>query len=230
MAGGNVINDYFDVDIDRVNKRSRPLPQGRIGLRDALVFSIILFALGVFLSIFISYVSFVLALVISIALFFYGAKLKKTLFIGNISVSLFSALAFVYGGVAVSRWESTIIPGLLAFMFHLGREVIKDIEDQDADASAAANTLPLRMGTKAGLIVVTAVFTALILFTFIPYLFDFYSEAYLWLVLFGVDAVLLALLAIMWRYPNPATLRRISAVLKADMLVGLLAIYVGLPK
>jgi geranylgeranylglycerol-phosphate geranylgeranyltransferase len=53
MAGGNAVNDYFDVEIDRVNKPFRPLPAGRLTLNFVRNFFIISFVLGIFLSIFI---------------------------------------------------------------------------------------------------------------------------------------------------------------------------------
>jgi len=111
----------------------------------------------------------------------------------------------------------------------LGREIIKDIEDQSADKTVSAQTLPLRFGTKTALKVATVVFFILILFTFFPYVFGIYNEIYFWVVLIGVDLVIVAALGIMWKHPSPESLRRISATLKADMPIGLLAIYLGLP-
>ncbi len=229
MAGGNVINDYFDVEIDRVNKPFRPLPSNTVRVSSALGFAIILFALGVFLSIFICVSAIFVAAITSIGLFFYSAKLKQTVFWGNITVSLFSALAFIYGGIAVGRWAGVLIPAGFAFLFHLGREIIKDIEDQSADKTVSAQTLPLKFGTRAALKVTTVIFSTLIIFTFFPYLFGVYSKAYFWIVFIGVDLVILVALGIMWKHPSPESLRRISATLKADMPVGLLAIYLGLP-
>ncbi len=229
MAGGNVINDYFDLEIDRVNKPFRPLPSNIVTAKGVLSFAIILFALGVFLSIFIFPVAVFVAVITSIGLFFYSAKLKQTVFFGNIAVSLFSALAFIYGGIAVGRWQEALVPAGFAFLFHLGREIIKDIEDQSADKTVSAETLPLRFGTKTALKVTTVVFSSLILFTFIPYIFGIYGELYFWVVLVGVDLVIVSSLGFMWKHPSTQNLRRISAVLKADMPVGLLAIYLGLP-
>lgn len=229
MAGGNVINDYFDVEIDRVNKPFRPLPSKVVAAKGALSFAIILFALGVFLSIFIFPSAVFVAVITSIGLFFYSAKLKQTVFLGNIAVSLFSASAFVYGGIAVGRWHGALVPAGFAFLFHLGREIIKDIEDQSADKTVSAQTLPLKFGTKTALKVTTVVFLSLILFTFFPYIFGIYEEIYFWVVLIGVDLVIVAALGFMWKHPSPESLRRISATLKADMPIGLLAIYLGLP-
>ncbi len=229
MAGGNAINDYFDRDIDAVNKVGRPIPSGRIPAEAARRFSIILFVLGTILSIFISKYAAAVALCVSVGLFLYSARLKRMLLLGNIAVSLFSAAAFAYGGLAVGRVAPALIPAVFAFLFHLGREVVKDIEDRQADASYAAQTLPIRFGDRVALTFATVVFAALISFTFVPYLLKIYGEAYLWLVLFGVDAVILIAVVLMWLRPTPLWLNRVSLLLKADMLVGLVAIYVGLP-
>lgn len=230
MAGGNVVNDYHDANIDRINKPHRPIPSQKVSKNSALAFEIILFALGIFLSIFISFGSFFLAISVSLGLFFYSLKLKRTVLFGNVAVSLFSALAFVYGGLAVGRWREALIPAGFAFLFHLGREIIKDIEDQEADATGGLETLPVRFGQKAALTVATLVFSILILLTFVPYFLNIYGVAYFWIVLLGVDLVLVCTLILLWRNPTPDFCGKVSKLLKADMFAGLLAIYLGLPR
>ncbi|NIR49677.1 hypothetical protein GWO43_14395 [candidate division KSB1 bacterium] len=227
MAGGNVINDYFDIEIDRINRPLRPIPSNQVDLEDALRFSIILFALGVFLSILINVLTLAIAVFASLGLVYYSSKLKRTILLGNIAVSFFAALAFVYGGVAVGHWKAALIPAALAFLFHLGREIVKDVEDQAGDKSQLAQTLSVRFGQKTSFITATIVFTFLLIFTFIPYSLDIYGVAYLWTVLIGVDLVVLGSLIYMWTSPFPRSLRRISTILKADMLVGLMAILIG---
>lgn len=227
MAGGNVINDYFDYEIDQVNKSSRPLPAKKMGRREALLFSIILFAFGIFLSIFIKFSAFAVALFTSIGLLIYSAILKRGIILGNVAVSLFAGLAFIYGGMALDRWQEALIPAGFAFLFHLGREILKDVEDKKADAVFSAKTLPIRFGDKTAFLAVTIVFTILILLTFVPFMLNIYGKGYFWIVSLGVDLVLIFALTLMWLRPVPENLKRISTILKADMLVGLLAIYVG---
>lgn len=229
MAGGNVINDYFDVDIDRLNKPWRPLSSNTVKVQDAVIFSIILFVLGIFLSIFIHSAAFVVVVLTSLGLILYSAKLKRTVLLGNLAVSLFSAMAFVYGALSVGRWRESLIPASFAFLFHLGREIIKDVEDRKADEACAAHTLPVRFGQKPAFVAATCVFVILIIFTFIPYLFGIYGKGYFWIVLIGVDLVLILALFYMWFRPFSDNLARISMVLKADMFIGLMAIYVGNP-
>lgn len=230
MAGGNVINDYFDVDIDRMNKPFRPIPSNIVNREDAYKFAIILFVLGNFLSIFIIWTSFSLAVFASAGLFLYSWSLKRTILWGNIAVSLFSALAFVYGGLSVGRWQNALIPAGFAFLFHLGREIIKDVEDQAADEANSLKTLPIRFGSKVALLVASGVLGFLIVLTIVPYVLNIYGRTYFTVVLLGVDLVIIVILYLMWVYPYPQYLRRISLVLKADMFVGLLAIYLGTSK
>jgi geranylgeranylglycerol-phosphate geranylgeranyltransferase len=227
MAAGNAVNDYCDVEIDRINKPFRPLPANRISRHTALNFSIILFVLAIFLSILISKYSFLLALSACTGLLLYSGKFKKTVLLGNITVSFLAALAFVYGGAAVARLENTMIPAGFAFLFHLGREIIKDVEDRQADAVRGARTLPVIAGDRVALLLASLVYVALIVLTFVPYRAGVYGSAYFWIVLLGVDFVLLGIIIFIWIYPVPKTWRTASALLKADMFVGLFAIYMG---
>lgn len=228
MAGGNVVNDYFDVEIDRMNKSHRPIPAERMTRESAGAWAITLFTSGLFLSIFINYIGFFLAILVTTGLYIYSARLKRTVLAGNLVVSMFSASAFVYGGVAVGRIEQTYIPAGFAFLFHFGREIIKDIEDRTADKAGLARTLPIAFGLRPALAIATIVFIALILFTFFPYFTGVYSRAYLWTVIVGVDLVILLALSFLWLRPVPAHFSRVAKILKADMVVGLLALYLGI--
>lgn len=229
MAAGNVINDYYDADIDRINKQFRPIPAGEIKSASAFKFAIILFAFGIFLSIFITVSLIIFAILISIGLFFYSTRLKQTVLLGNLAVSLFSGSAFIYGGIAAENFQVALIPALFAFLFHLGREIIKDLEDMEADGSRGLKTLPIRYGKQTALRVSTVVFFVLGVVTLLPFFFDphYQNETYLLMVLFGVDIVVLLLVLFMWRNPVPLVFNRISFYLKLDMFAGLLAIAVG---
>ncbi len=227
MAGGNCINDYFDAEIDAVNKPFRPIPAGRVSAGYAVSWASILLVLGVFLSIFLNWTAFVLALSVALGLVLYGWRLKRSFLLGNLAVSLFSAIAFVYGGVAVGRWQLTFFPACFAFLFHLGREIIKDVADRDADRVAAARTLPILHGPEKALVLASTVFAALICLTFVPYALDVYGRSYLVVVVTGVDLVLVGIIYFLLNDPPVATLNRVSTILKIDMLVGLFAIYLG---
>lgn len=256
-AGANVINDLCDIDIDRINRPQRVLPSGRLTPTAARTFTIFLLACGNFFSIFINTTALTIAVGSSTLLIVYSLWLKRQPLTGNLAVSAATALAFIYGAVAaqagLSRadasdgilgmssmhdvvthaspwhgdWRAGIFPAAFSFLFHFGREVIKDIEDRAGDQAMRARTLPLVYGLGAAQATATAAFVMLILATLLPFYLGIYNTTYLWIVIGGVDLVLVATIYFLWKNPAPPRLRQISAVLKADMLVGLAAIYFG---
>ncbi|MCI0514179.1 geranylgeranylglycerol-phosphate geranylgeranyltransferase [candidate division KSB1 bacterium] len=226
-AGSNAINDYFDLEIDRINKPKRPLPAGKLTRRTVYWFALTLFFMGsvsgfgintwavgiILLSVFLGY--------------FYSARLKRTVLWGNLTVSLMTALAFIFGGVAVNRLHAALIPAGFSFLFHLGREIIKDAQDIEGDAANHIITLPIRVGKKPALAIANWIYGGLILATFFPYFFKIYGLYYLVVVLLGVDLVVSLALISAWRNPSFRNLGLMSDLLKADMLLGLAAIYLG---
>jgi geranylgeranylglycerol-phosphate geranylgeranyltransferase len=228
VAGaGNALNDYYDLEIDRINKPSRPLPSGRAKPMEAVVLAIILFAIALGLSFWLGIPEFIIVSSAIVLLWAYAAVLKQEVLIGNIIVSFLSGLAFVFGGLVVHARATCLVPALFAFLFHLGREIIKDAEDMKADAALGARTLPIRIGLRPALICAAVPFGVLAALSPFPFTFGLYRWPYFLVVFFGVDLVLLALMIWILIAPSPRNLRTASAVLKADMLIGLLSIFLG---
>lgn len=243
-AGANVINDFFDLDIDRINRPQRILPAGRLAPKTALTFTIFLLACGNFFSILINKSVALIAIITSLLLVVYSWKLKRQPLSGNVAVSLATALAFIYGALAAqaglvslalpinfdtwkSGWRAGMFPALFSFLMHFGREVIKDIEDQAGDAAMQARTLPLVHGLRTAQSAATVAFGLLLVVTVVPFQLGIYSATYFWIILLGVDPVLLLAVYGLWKNPVRQRMRQLSAMLKADMLVGLAAIYCG---
>ena len=226
-AAANAINDVYDRDIDRINRPNRPLPSGLITPQQALVFALSLFVVGVIASAWINRQAFLIALVISILLYGYSAFFKRMMLIGNIVVSVSTASAFVFGGAVVGHLRNAIFPAIFAFLMHFGREIIKDMEDVRGDRLYQARTLPIRHGMTAAKWVTTIILLSLIGITLVPYLLQLYGMWYLVLVVFGVNTVLLYTVVSMWHHGNREQYSRLSILLKADMLIGLVAIYAG---
>ena len=226
-AGGMVINDLYDIEIDRINKPERPLPAGLITRKSALVTYAALSISGIVLSFFTSTAALIIALAAVPMIFAYSAYLKRTPLLGNLLVAFLTGLAFLYGGAAVGRMEATVMPAVFAFLINAGREVIKDMEDREGDAQLGARTLPIVYGMRTASIVSTILLAAVIVATIIPYATGMYGIRYYVLVNTGVNAVLLYVLWQLWRDQSPVMLHRLSVLLKYDMAVGLLAIYLG---
>ena len=173
--GANVINDYYDIAIDRINKPFRPLAAGKISNKSAIRFFFILYILAWGVAGIINIPMFFIAFTIGILLFFYSYKLKKTLLWGNLTVSFATAMAFVYGGGAVNHYEETLFPAMFAFFFHFGREILKDIQDLEGDYQAGAITFPIKFGIDKSLQLVSLVFILVVILTVIPFQMALYS-------------------------------------------------------
>jgi geranylgeranylglycerol-phosphate geranylgeranyltransferase len=223
--GANVINDYFDIDIDRVNKPKRPLAVGILSKQTAIVYFISVYICAWCLALYINIWMFLIAFTTSVILFFYSFHLKRTVIWGNLTVSFATAMAFVYGGLAVGHYKETLFPAAFAFLFHFGREILKDIQDMEGDSQAGAITYPLKYGISRSISLITVDFILLVFLTAIPYILGIYSLRYFLIICLGIYPILLFVLYRSNKDPKPENLGFLSNLLKADMIIGLLAIY-----
>ena len=218
--GANVINDVFDIEIDRINKPHRPLPAEKITKIEALVYFGVVYILALIIAAMVSLEIFMVAIFFSLLLILYSYKLKRVILAGNFVVSLATAAAFVYGGMAVDRIEGTVFPALFAFFYHFGREIIKDLQDVEGDQAIGAYTYAVRYGTKASLTLTTIIFIFLGLLTLIPYIFAIYGNIYICIIVAGIYPVLIYVLYKCWTSPVPGgiSITRISRSLHSTCL------------
>ena len=120
-AWGNIVNDYFDIDVDRISKPWRPLPKGVIRVKTALAIGIGLAITGLILSFMASIFSFIVALAAVVLLYLYSWCLKKLGIPGNITIALLSLFNILFGGLARVEPSRSLLPGLYAFLIILGR-------------------------------------------------------------------------------------------------------------
>lgn len=226
-AAANAMNDVFDVEIDTVNKPNRPLPCKILSLQEAKIFSFILFVAGICFAFFINVIAFAVAVVFSVLLYLYSAYLKRMVLWGNAMVSLATGVAFIYGGIAVGQVKYAIFPAIFAFFMHFAREIIKDIEDVKGDRHGKANTLVVVYGIKPGQWLITILLIILAGMTLVPFFIEIYNRYYLWIVLAGVYTVLFYTVLGIWIRTTCKHMRFLSKLLKVDMLVGLVALYIG---
>lgn len=226
-AGGNAFNDYCDRDLDRIQKPNRPIPSGQISPTGALWCAGICFLTGLLLALPLGGTALLIASWAIIMLMFYSYRWKRQPLVGNLIVAFVAALAFVYGGVAVRSTGIALWAAALAFLFHLGREIVKDLEDQWGDAAGRAQTMVVRFGQHTGVRVANGVFLLLILFLPIPYWIGPFGAGYIRIALAAVLPVLI--LSMIWLWRKPEQLHKLSVILKWDMLIGLAALLIGRP-
>jgi len=220
-AGGNVINDYFDVAIDKVNKPRRALPSGRITQRDALLYAITLSLFGIAVALFLNPICLGLATLNAALLVLYSWKLKRSALVGNLLVGYLTGSVFLFGGAAVS---SVFLPGILflsAMLAITSREIVKDVEDLPGDKRAGALTLPIRYGVAPSLAVATFFMLAAVAISPLPYVISILGPAYVGIIVVA-DSILLYGSLLSWSAPS-----RASAIIKYGMLIVLLAYIIG---
>ena len=142
-GAGNAINDYYDRQIDAINRPDRPIPSKRIRPKMAFCYSIALFAAGCILASLAGQISLVIAVFNSLLLILYARDLKATPLLGNLSVSYLTASTFLFGGAAggLVGLLANQIPFGLSLLVSMSREIAKDIEDMEGDRLGGAHRL-----------------------------------------------------------------------------------------
>jgi 4-hydroxybenzoate polyprenyltransferase len=163
-AAGYIINDYFDIKIDIVNKPDRVIIGRFLRRRVAMGAHQALNVVGVAIGLYLSKWVFLLDVVSVTLLWFYSANLKRQPFIGNFVVSFLTAMSLVVLAVYYQQQvDLLLIYALFSFCISLVREIIKDMEDVRGDARFGCRTLPIVWGirrTKQFLYAIIATFIA----------------------------------------------------------------------
>ncbi|GAB3250583.1 geranylgeranylglycerol-phosphate geranylgeranyltransferase [Larkinella harenae] len=161
-AAGYIINDYFDIKIDIVNKPERVIIGRYLKRQIAMGAHQALNVLGVVIGFYLSKWVFVVNVLSVTLLWFYSAQFKRQPFIGNFIVAFLTALALIVLAVYYRQQvDLLLIYALFSFVITLVREIIKDMEDVKGDARFGCRTLPIVWGlrrTKVVLYVIIATF------------------------------------------------------------------------
>jgi len=227
MSAGNIINDIYDINGDKINHPDRPLPSGIISLKSALIYYFILLVVSLILSMYISNLNFSVNFLAILLLYLYSYKLKRIAICGNLDVSLLTGLTFIYGGIAVNNISNSIIPALFAFLINLIREIAKDMEDAEGDMREGIISFPSKYGAKTAKNTITALSSLLILFAFFPYINGNYNNYYIAVILVLVIPVLIYFLISLFKDDSRKNIKKLSFILKLDMVFGLIALYIG---
>jgi 4-hydroxybenzoate polyprenyltransferase len=246
-AAGNIINDYFDFELDKEFKPNRPLAQGLFSLDTAIYLHAVFAFVGIGIGFYLGYAanSFKIGyiyVICQLMLYVYSAFLKKLPLAGNVLVSALTGFVFIllmlfelqflrllqFEGsgyvLDVLMWQVKFYGGF-AFLTNLAREIVKDIEDAEGDAAHNINTLPVQFGTGVAKAVVFAVLAVLLLGL------GFFMKGFIAagaMREFGylAVAVVLPLLAVLVMLPMAKQQKdysRISLILKIVMLMGILS-------
>lgn len=245
-AAGYIINDYFDVKTDRINKPDKLYIDNGVKRRLAIVihtvFNILGFAIGAYVaykanSIFLCSIQF-----ISItALWFYSTHLKRQVLSGNILVASLSAVIpllvlffempllehkFLESIKSFSfLYLSVCSFALFAFLLTLVREIIKDIEDYKGDFETGCRTMPIVWGVKAAKAVVAGLISNILLLQLFIF-YKLYKQHFSVLLIYLFVFVFVPLTLLIWKLyksQQKQEYHTLSIWVKYIMLTGVLS-------
>jgi 4-hydroxybenzoate polyprenyltransferase len=221
-AAGYIINDYYDVKIDFINKPERVVVGKGITRRFAILFHVVLSALGILTGLFLSLKIFVLNIVSVFLLWLYSNSLKRQPFVGNLSVALLTGLSVYVVDVYYKTNNSlVIIYAIFSFFMTLVREIIKDMEDLKGDNTFGCRTLPIVLGirkTKNIIYFILALFSLTVVI-----LNHFFESEYIHYFLLLLFIPLLWLLNRLIRADTTKDYTWLSNFCKIIMLLGILS-------
>ncbi len=191
-AAGMAINDYFDREIDRINRPDRAIPRGAVSPRGALAFSVALFAGAVVLALTLPPLAIAIAVVNLLALVAYTELFKGLPGVGNVVVGYLGGSTFLFGGAAVGSVEPVVVLFALAALSTISREIIKDIEDVEGDRAEGLNTLPIAVGERRAWLLAALLLAVAVLASPVPYLLGYFGAVYLLVVLPAVAVMVVA--------------------------------------
>lgn len=207
-AAGYIINDYFDINIDQVNKPERIIIDRTISRRWAILWHTLFNIIGVAIGFFIGWkigipLLGITQLACSGLLWFYSTSYKRQLLVGNVVISLLTALTVLIVGFYEPQLYRKITPqnapadflllriimlyALFAFLISMIREIIKDLEDIKGDEWLGCRTLPIVYGINAArdiALVISGILIVMILFVQVKIFANgwFFTIGYLFLL------------------------------------------------
>jgi 4-hydroxybenzoate polyprenyltransferase len=166
-AAGYIINDYYDIKIDLINKPDRVVIGKTITRRYAIFFHTIISVTGVGMGLLINWKVGAVNFVSVFLLWLYSNNLKRLPLIGNLVVSLLTGLSIFLLSFLYEQYLPLVMTySLFAFFMTLIREIVKDMEDMKGDTTFGCRTLPIVWGirkTKSFLYGTILVFSFLVL-------------------------------------------------------------------
>ena len=250
-AGGYVINDYFDVKIDRINRPDELIVTRTVSKTAAMRLSLILSGIGVAigLSLAIGLRSVTMGAVFILVpglLWFYSSSYKRLFMVGNLTIALLAAMVPLTVAIAnVAQLQLRFAPlmpyttlphdlfawlggfALFAFLLTWIREIVKDMQDQMGDRELECHSLPVVWGEKktkifvSSLMLLTLCLIAYLWWAVLPFPHTWFHISTRYIVL-GIVTPILCSGWLLWSAKIPSDYKSCQQVLKVTMLLGML--------
>ena len=250
-AGGYVINDYFDVKIDRINRPDELVVTRTVTKQAAMTLSLVLNGAGIVCGLAVaallrSIAMGMLFILVPGLLWFYSSSYKRLFLVGNLIISLLAGLTpllVAMANVAQLRLRfASILPyttlthdlyawlggfALFAFLLTWIREIVKDMQDQMGDREYECHSMPVVWGEKKTKVFVTvlALLTVAVIghlwYHVLPFPVSWMSLSTRY-IFFGIVVPLLCSLWLLWAAKIPSDYKACQQLVKFTMLLGML--------
>jgi geranylgeranylglycerol-phosphate geranylgeranyltransferase len=182
-GSANISNDYFDREVDRINLPERPLPSGRISVRELWTLFFLFTAAGLMSAALLGLLVLALVTVFWGLALLYNMKLKEYGFVGNLIVATCIAMTVLLGGIIVGTINGVVlIFAALAFFFDLGEEIAADAMDVKGDQMRSSESLAKRCGRTPAMRISGIMFIVFFVLTLLLFLLGWIGYDYLFLV------------------------------------------------
>ncbi|MDA4128080.1 MAG: geranylgeranylglycerol-phosphate geranylgeranyltransferase [Thaumarchaeota archaeon] len=224
-----VVNDYYDIEVDRVNQPGRPLPSGGITLQGAYRLSVLMLMAGMaFAVLTVNIVAVAIAALYAFLSWLYNSRAKKAGLPGNFIVASSLAIPFIYGGVVSngSIFNSLLLMmAFTSFFAGVGREVVKAMADTAGDARRGVKSVAVASGLNAASRVGAGLFLLAVFTSLVP-LFLRLSNLFYEVGVVVPDLIFIYLAVSILREPDREKALAVKKTALLGMLVGLF-VFIG---
>lgn len=228
VSFGYAINDIFDLRADLINRPKRAIPSGVLSVKNAWVIAVSFLIAGTAFLFGANPICALYYLSVASALYLYAATISSWLIVGNVLVAVLCASVFYLGALGCEVEGKAvgllILSAILTFLYHLGREIVKDIEDMSGDKAIKRSTVPLKWGPNRARVAAIALFGVLIATSYSGYWVLELSRSYLVAISVGVNLPLALIFIIYMRKGAEEGAGQTSMALKVIMLPALMAL------
>jgi len=223
-----ILNDYFDIESDKINAPTRPLPSEKVKPSEVILLTIITTAIGLVAALLISLIAFGVGIVFWIIGFLYNWKLKATGLFGNIMVSCSVAITFIFGGIAVGQpWNKIVwFFSFIVFFIDLGEEIASGAMDEKGDKKRSSKSIAITKGKDYALRISSGLFTVVIVISFIPFILQWLGITYLIMIAIMDTIIFLSTIKLL-RSKTPKEGRLYLRLIYLGATVSLLAFIIG---
>jgi 4-hydroxybenzoate polyprenyltransferase len=221
-AAGYVINDYYDIKIDYLNKPERVIIGKEFKRREAIIVHLIISLAGIIIGFIVGWIIGVTVLLSAFLLWIYSNKLKRMPFLGNLTIGILTAASLIIVNFYYKENSSLVIAySFFAFFITLIREILKDIEDLKGDQTFGCKTIPILWGIrKTKMLILLLVLIFVIFFTVFILPLDITS---LYFYLLMIALVLIFFIRKLVLADTRVEFKELSRLAKLLMILGILS-------